>query len=155
MLVTISWTPSNGTVTAKAQQPAAVPDLSRTSAHFVTPDTIAYPRASVPAGTDPTTLKYKLHWTTAGTLVIDIEDVVGGESALLAADPAGFTAEQVAAQPELADHIALRLDSKTARTVAREGGGAAGQMAVSQSTRLGALIDATGVDKAWCTTCRR
>ena len=104
----------------------------------------------MPTGTDPTLMKWKLHWGATGSLSIDVEDVVGGESALLT--PTTWTPQQLAARPELAGHIALRLDKKTAQQV---GNKPVQQMAVSQSDRLGRLVDATGGDKAWCTNCKR
>ncbi len=150
LLVTITWTPATGQASTSVQAATVTPDLGQVTAHFVTRDTIAYPAAKVPLGTDPTLMKWKLHWGPAGSLSLDVEDVVGGESVRLT--PTTWTRQQLAARPGLADHIALRLDNRTAQRV---GNRPVGQVAVSQADRLGRLVDATGVDKAWCTDCRR
>lgn len=152
MLVTITYNPATGQVSTSTRQATVVPDLSRVGAHFVTSDLIAYPRASLAAGVDPTNRTWKLHWTTSGTLSLDAEDVVGGESALLTLETAGWSPAQLAARPALADHLALRVDKKTAQQV---GNKPVPAIAVSQHDRLGALVDATGADKAWCTRCKR
>ena len=78
----------------------------------------------------------------AGALEVDAEDITGGESAVLSYDPRGLPDAVVAAHPELAGQLALRVDRDTSR---RLPGIASGDVAVGVYSG-GRLVDAGLVD---------
>ena len=107
-------------VTVKTSKAGASPDLTKAKAFVVGPDLVAWPASALPAGTDPATLRWRLHWSADGGLAVDAEAVTGGSVATLTRDPAGLPASLVAQHPELKGAVALRLDKKTAQAADRD-----------------------------------
>ena len=141
----LSYDSATHVTTTRLSTPGVQPDLTKSRAVWVDRDTIAWPAASVPAGTDPSLLRWRLHWSATGGLAVDAEDLTGGSSAVLTRAPRGLPASVVRAHPELAGYLALELDARTAgqvRTILR------GQVAVAMYDTTGALVDATGVQVA-------
>ncbi len=106
---------------------------------------MAWPASALPAGTDPATLRWRLHWSADGGLAVDAEAVTGGSVATLTRDPAGLPASLVAQHPELKGAVALRLDKKTAKQLTEI---LKGQVAVAMYDSTGKLLDATGAQTA-------
>ena len=123
----------------------AAPDLTKAKAYVVGPDLVAWPASALPAGTDPATLRWRLHWSADGGLAVDAEAVTGGSVASLTRDPAGLPASLVAAHPELEGAVALRLDKATAEQLPEI---LKGQVAVAMYDTTGRLLDATGAQTA-------
>ncbi len=141
-VVRFSYDTTSHVLTVTGATPGATPDLSQERAHWVSGDVIAWPATAIPAGTDPRTLRWRLHWAHDGGLGLDAEAVTGGESAGLTYDPKGLPREAVQRFPHLEGYLALRVDKKT-RKQAEEI--LTGQVAVAQYDSLGRLRDATGV----------
>jgi pullulanase-type alpha-1,6-glucosidase len=146
MVVSISYVLSTHVATARAVKAGASPDLTKQRAVWVGKDLIAWPAAMVPDGANPALLKWRLAWSATGGLVVDAEDITGGSSAPLRYDPAGLSSRVVAAHPELAGYLALRLDRKTTAKVPDI---LKGQVAVGMYDSLYRLLDATGVQIAY------
>ncbi|WP_330474393.1 pullulanase-type alpha-1,6-glucosidase [Terrabacter sp. C0L_2] len=145
VLTTISYTASTHEVSVKTSKAGAAPDLTKSKAFVVGPDLVAWPASALPAGTDPATLGWRLHWSADGGLAVDAEAVTGGSVATLTRDPAGLPASLVAAHPELKGAVALRLDKRTARQLPEI---LKGQVAVAMYDSTGSLLDATGAQTA-------
>ena len=145
VLTTISYTLSTHEITVKTSKAGAAPDLSKAKAYVVGPDLVAWPASALPAGTDPATLAWRLHWSSDGGLGLDAEAVTGGSVATLTRDPGGLPASLVADHPELAGAVALRLDKQTARLLPEI---LKGQVAVAVYDSTGLLLDATGAQSA-------
>ena len=146
MVVSISYVLGTHVATAKAVKAGAAPDLTKQRAIWVGKDLIAWPADMVPDGANPALLRWRLAWSATGGLTVDAEDIVGGSSAPLAWDPRGLPAAVVAAHPELAGYLALRLDDKTAKKVPEI---LKGQVAVGVFDSVNRLLDATGVQIAY------
>ena len=145
VLTTITYKASTHEVTVKTSKAGAAPDLTKSKAYIVGPDLVAWPASALPAGTDPATLDWRLHWSADGGLAVDAEAVTGGSVASLTRDPAGLPASLVAAHPELAGAVALRLDKATAKLMPEI---LKGQVAVAMYGSTGQLLDATGAQTA-------
>ncbi|GAA3688454.1 hypothetical protein GCM10022399_00030 [Terrabacter ginsenosidimutans] len=145
VLTTITYKASTHEVSVKTSKAGAAPDLTKSKAFVVGPDLVAWPASALPAGTDPATLSWRLHWSADGGLAVDAEAVTGGSVASLTRDPAGLPASLVSAHPELAGAVALRLDKKTARLLPEI---LKGQVAVGMYDSNGMLLDATGAQTA-------
>ncbi len=145
VVTTISFDSATKEVTVKTSKAGAAPDLMKAKAFVVGPDLVAWPASALPAGVDPATLAWRLHWSAAGGLGLDAEAVTGGSVATLTRDPAGLPAALVAAHPELQGALALRLDKKTAKKMSQI---LRGQVAVGMYDSTGVLLDATGVQTA-------
>jgi pullulanase-type alpha-1,6-glucosidase len=141
-VLTISYVLATHIATTKLSVAGSAPNLAAQKAIWVSRDLIAWPAASVPAGTDPALLKWRLHWSRTGGLAVDAETVTGGSVTDLTRDPAGLPAAVVTAHPELKGYLALRVDSRTARQAEEI---LQGQVAVAEYDSGGALLDATGV----------
>ncbi|MGO4662338.1 pullulanase-type alpha-1,6-glucosidase [Terrabacter sp. 2TAF16] len=145
VLTTITYKTSTHEVTVKTSKAGAAPDLTKSKAYVVGPDLVAWPASALPAGTDPATLDWRLHWSADGGLAVDAEAVTGGSVASLTRDPAGLPASLVAAHPELKGAVALRLDKATAALMPEI---LKGQVAVAMYASTGQLLDATGAQTA-------
>ena len=145
LLTTITYTLSTHAISVKTSRPGAAPDLTKSKAYVVGPDLVAWPASALPAGTDPATLSWRLHWSATGGLAVDAEAVTGGSVATLTRDPAGLPASLVAAHPELAGAVALRLDRSAAKQLPEI---LKGQVAVAMYDSNGSLLDATGAQTA-------
>ncbi|GAA2161766.1 pullulanase-type alpha-1,6-glucosidase [Humibacillus xanthopallidus] len=145
VVTTITYKTSDHTVTVKTSKAGAAPDLTKAKAFIVGPDLVAWPASALPAGVDPATLKWRLHWSADGGLAVDAEAVTGGSVASLTRDPAGLPASLVAAHPELKGAVALRLDQRTAKQLPEI---LKGQVAVAMYDSTGKLLDATGAQTA-------
>ncbi|GAB2489814.1 hypothetical protein GCM10027030_24870 [Luteococcus sediminum] len=143
-VMTISYELATHKTTVSASKAGAAPDLKAAKAIWLDRDTIAWPASSVPAGVDPSTLDWRLHWSPTGALAVDAETLTGADAqqAELTLDPAGIPAEQLAAHPELKGYLALQLDRRAVREAGRI---LTGQVAVAQYDDLGQVMDATGV----------
>lgn len=145
VLTTITYVLSTHAISVKTSRAGAAPDLTKSKAYVVGPDLVAWPASSLPAGTDPATLSWRLHWSATGGLGLDAEAVTGGSVAGLTRDPAGLPATLVADHPELKGYVALRLDKATARKLPEI---LQGQVAVAMYDSTGSLLDATGAQTA-------
>ena len=145
VVTTISYVLATHQISVKTSRAGAAPDLTKAKAFVVGPDLVAWPAAGLPAGTDPATLSWRLHWSATGGLAVDAEAVTGGSVATLTRDPAGLPASLVAAHPELKGYVALRTDKATARQM---GEILRGQVAVAMYDSSDVLLDATGVQDA-------
>ncbi len=145
VVTTISYVLATHQMSVKTSRAGAVPDLTKAKAFVVGPDLVAWPAAALPAGTDPATLGWRLHWSATGGLAVDAEAVTGGSVATLTRDPAGLPAALVAEHPELKGAVALRLDKKTAKQLPEI---LRGQVAVAMYDTTGRLLDATAAQTA-------
>jgi pullulanase-type alpha-1,6-glucosidase len=145
VITTISYTLATHEISVKTSKAGASPDLTKQKAFIVGPDLVAWPASSLPAGTDPATLGWRLHWSAVGGLGVDAEAVTGGSVATLTRDPAGLPAALLAEHPELKGAVALRLDKKTAQQLPEI---LKGQVAVAMYDSTGTLLDATGAQIA-------
>jgi hypothetical protein len=109
--------------------PTVVPDLSTSYAYWIDKHNIAYPLDRLPAGVQPSWLRWRLHW---GDLAIDATDL-GGSSTLvkpqLAGAPGGY--------------VKLHLNAYAASHVSQIK--AAPIVAIGVYDDAGRLVDATGV----------
>ncbi len=143
-VVTITWNSTTHEPKVTTSKAGAAPDLKGAKAIWVDQDTIAWPASAVPTGVDPSTLKWRLHWSPSGTLAIDAESLVSDDmgQADLTHDAAGLGDAVIAAHPELKGYIALQLGKTTTKKVAQI---LTGQVAVAMYSGAGELLDATGV----------
>ena len=143
MVTTITYNAATHQIATRVKSATAVPDLGVNKATWVSPDVIAVPAEMVPAGSDPAQLQWRVYWGASGSLAVDTEAVTGGSVADLTYEPAGLPAAVVAARPELAGSVALRVP----KTLSRQAGALArGQVALGVFDSTGRLLDATGVD---------
>lgn len=145
VVTTVSYVLSTHQITVKTSKAGAAPDLTKAKAFVVGDGLVAWPASAIPAGTDPATLTWRLHWSATGGLGLDAEAVTGGSVATLVRDPAGLPADLVADHPELTGAVALRLDKSTTTPMTEI---LKGQVAVGMYTSEGALLDATGAQVA-------
>ncbi len=146
LIVTISYVLATHQMSATVAKAGAAPDITKQRAIWVRDDLVAWPSAMVPEGTIPDLLTWRLAWSPTGGLAVDASDVTGGSSAPLTYDPKGLPASVVAAHPELAGYLALRLDHRTVKQVPDI---LKGQVAVGMYDTVGNLVDATGVQIAY------
>jgi pullulanase-type alpha-1,6-glucosidase len=142
VVTTFSFVAATHVMTVTTSRPGAAPDLTKAKAHWVTRDLLAWPAGDLPAGLTAAQVSWRLHWSPTAGLAVDDEAVTGGSSSGLGYDPKGLPASVVAAHPELAGYLALRVPRATARgadAILR------GQVAVAQYDDLGRLTDATAV----------
>lgn len=132
------------TSTNEPEQQAAGPDLSTTRASWVTTDLIAVPAGVVPEGTDPALLDWALTWGREGQLALDAETVTGG-TGTVPLTPTELPDNVVAAQPELAGGLALRVDKHTTR---QAGDILGGQVVIAAADDTRGIVTATGVADA-------
>ncbi|MEO7448183.1 MAG: alpha-amylase family glycosyl hydrolase, partial [Humibacillus sp.] len=145
VVTTISFNSATKEVSVKTSKAGAAPDLTKAKAFVVGPDLVAWPASGLPAGVDPATLTWRLHWSATGGLGLDAEAVTGGSVATLTRDPAGLPAALLAAHPELKGAVALRLDKKVAKQLPEI---LKAQVAVAMYDATGVLLDATGAQTA-------
>ena len=112
---TFSYDLATHVLTIEATDPP-LPGTGESRARWIDADTIAWPAAWVPTGTDPATLAWKLHATPDAALRVTDGVVVGASALDLAFDAAGLTADQLATFPALAGDVALKLPAGTGRT---------------------------------------
>ncbi|MDC5699043.1 pullulanase-type alpha-1,6-glucosidase [Intrasporangium calvum] len=143
--VTISYVLGTHQISVKTSRAGTAPDLSKARAFVVAADLVAWPASAVPAGVDPATLTWRLHWSADGGLAVDAEAVTGGSVATLTRDPKGLPRDVLAAHPELKDAVALRTDKRTAALMPEI---LKGQVAVAMYDSTGVLLDATGAQTA-------
>ncbi len=124
-VTTFAWDSDTTVPSVDVQPPPAVPDLDTADAMWLGSRAIAYPVSRLPAGTDPTWLRYRLHWGDLGIEAMTL----GGRSVLLTPD--GVTSE---------GYLTLRLPSWVRRSSAMRP-----LVAVGVSTDADLLVDATGV----------
>ena len=111
-------------------------DLSKTKAHWVARDTIAW---TVEGGANNV---YKLHYAPTGGLQLQPDGIVGGQSITLTYDPNGLSDALKAKFPHLASFGALKIAPADLDKVPQI---LKGQIAISASTASGSLRDATRV----------
>ena len=141
-VVTISYVLATHAISVKTSRAGAAPDLKAAKAFWVQPGLLAWPADGIPAGSVPSQLRWRLHWSPDGGLAVDAEAVTGGSVADLAYDAAGLPTAVTNAHPELKGYLALRLSdkvAKNARDILR------GQVAVGLYDDTNHLLDATGV----------
>jgi pullulanase-type alpha-1,6-glucosidase len=145
VVTTITYVLSTHQMSVKTSRAGASPDLTKAKAFIVGPDLVAWPASAVPAGVNPGTLTWRLHWSATGGLGVDAEAVTGGSVASLVLDPKGLPATLLAAHPELKGALALRLDKSTKPSMTEI---LKGQVAVGMYDSTGKLLDATGAQTA-------
>ncbi|MEL4544210.1 pullulanase-type alpha-1,6-glucosidase [Luteococcus sp. H138] len=143
-VMTISYDVATHKTTVTASKAGAAPDLKAQKAIWVDRDTIAWPASAVPAGADPASLNWRLHWSRDGGLKVDAETLTSDDAqqADLVYNPSGLDAATVKAHPELKGYLALDLSKAAAKKVPEI---LTGQVAVALYDDLGSLLDATGV----------
>ena len=104
------------------------PDLGVADAYWIDGTTIGYPLDRLPAGVDPSALRFRLHW---GTLAVDATSLGGTSAAVRIVDgaPGGL--------------LALRLDRRTARRIDEIRAGPS--VAIGVYDDVPRLVDATSV----------
>jgi glycosidase len=128
VITTFSYDGASHVLTVTTSTPGAKPDLSTAAAYWLDAQTVAYPVNRLPAGVDPSWLRFRLHW---GTLAVDATGL-GGSYALVTLVPGGPPG-----------YLALRLDKKTANL--RDDILAAPMVAVGVYDDADRLVDATRV----------
>ncbi len=123
-------------LTVSTRAAGATPDLTQAKAQWLRRGVVAW---DVP---DAAARHYRLHWSGAGDLAVDAEDVTGGSSVPLTYDPAGLPPDVLADFPHLAGYEAFRLRPQDLDKVPQI---LQGQLAVASYDPSGALFDATGV----------
>ncbi len=121
---------------------AVLPDLSVARAHWLSRSLLAWPSDALPAGMDPATLDWRLHWSATGEINPRAAEPLPWESAELTLDPHGLPTMVALRNPQLRGYLALRPDSVTAaqaESILR------GQVVVSVHQRSGRLVNASGV----------
>ncbi|MGW5239448.1 pullulanase-type alpha-1,6-glucosidase [Monashia sp. NPDC004114] len=145
VVTTITYVLSTHQMSVKTSRAGATPDLSKAKAFIVGPDLVAWPASALPAGVDPATLSWRLHWSPTGGLGLDAEAVTGGSVVSLVRESKGLPAALLAAHPELKGALALRVDQSTKPSMAEI---LKGQVAVGMYDPTGKLLDATGAQTA-------
>jgi glycosidase len=140
LVVRVNYNLATHEVTTSVTRPTTEPSLAEVRGVWLTPDLIAWPAEALPV--EPSRLEFRLHWAGPDELAADAEDITGGDQALLRYDPHGLPATVLSAHPELANHIALRVDRPTTGKLP---GIAAGEVAVGAYSG-GRLVDAGRVD---------
>jgi pullulanase-type alpha-1,6-glucosidase len=133
LVVTFSYDLASHLLTVTSTKPGAQPDLKQAKAYWLTRDLLA-----VPAVAHPERSRWRLHWSTTGSLAVDADDI-GGSSSSLRYDPAGIPPKVLAEFPHLQGYTALRLEHGDARQILT------GQLGLAQYDDAGRLLDATGV----------
>jgi len=123
LVVTFSYVLATHQFTVTTSKPGAQPDLSQAKAYWLDRDTLA-----VPAVAHPERSRWRLHWSTDGSLKVDADDI-GGSSVGLRYDP----------REVKPGYTTLRLDHADARKILT------GQLGLAQYDDAGRLLDATGV----------
>ncbi|GAA0606523.1 pullulanase-type alpha-1,6-glucosidase [Kribbella sandramycini] len=123
LVVTFSYAIATHTLTVTTSKPGAQPDLSQAKAYWLDRHTLA-----VPAVPNPERSRWRLHWSTTGSLKIDADDI-GGTSAGLSYD----------ARVVKPGYTTLKLDHADVRRILT------GQLGLAQYDDAGRLLDATGV----------
>ncbi|TMA98933.1 MAG: hypothetical protein E6J64_22750, partial [Deltaproteobacteria bacterium] len=112
-----------------------VGDVNKAKAHWLLPDTIAWPGADS-ANT------YRLYYAADGGITSDASGVSGGASIRLSVVPLGLSADLREKYPFIATATALSLRPKDLPAVP---GILKGQVVVARFDRSGKLVDATGL----------
>jgi pullulanase-type alpha-1,6-glucosidase len=123
LVVTFSYVLATHQFTVTTSKPGAQPDLSQAKAYWLDRDTLV-----VPAVAHPERSRWRLHWSTDGSLKVDADDI-GGSSVGLRYDP----------REVKPGYTTLRLDHADARKILT------GQLGLAQYDDAGRLLDATGV----------
>ncbi|AOG27518.1 hypothetical protein BFS79_02035 [Cutibacterium avidum] len=144
-VVTFSYDSTShvGSVTTSKARVAA--DLSRATAFWVSPTTLAWPSGAIPKGMTSSDVTWRLHWSPSSTLTVDSGTVTSNdmEENTLRLNPKGLSADVVTAHPELKGYLALTLTGDHDRdTIHRM---LSSQLAVAQYDHAGTIVDATGV----------
>ncbi|MCB0910406.1 MAG: alpha-amylase [Propionibacteriaceae bacterium] len=140
LVVRVNYDLATHAVSTAVTRPTSEPSLDEVRGTWVSPGLVAWPVDAL--AVDPSRLGFRLAWGPTGALEVDAEDITGGESAVLSYDPRGLPDAVVAAHPELAGQLALRVDRDTSR---RLPGIASGDVAVGVYSG-GRLVDAGLVD---------
>lgn len=137
--ITFTYDTATHVLTVEVTDPPLA-GLGTWQAQWVDATTVAWP-GSLLAGADPAALTFALHHGGADLDVVDGE-VTGGEPVALTYDPAGLTAAQLEAFPQLAGYVALHLPEGTPESDVA--GWLTGKLLVSQADD-DALTAVTGV----------
>ena len=109
--VLFSFDSATKVLTVTVQDPP-LPGTGQARAHWVTADTIAWPRDLVDA--DAADLTFSLHHSPTGGLGLADGEVTDGDALPLTYDPAGLPADVTATFPALAGYAALHVDPSDA-----------------------------------------
>lgn len=139
-VVTFSYDSRTHVTTTKTSRAGSAPDLTKSKAIWVSPDTIAVPDSML-GGQPANLLQWQLAWSATGGLAVDAEAITGGTTATLGYAGA-VSPTLVAAHPELKGYLALTVDKKTANQVPEI---LKGQIAVASFDNTHQVVDATGV----------
>jgi len=104
--VQFSFDSATKVLTVTVQDPP-LPGTGQARAHWVSADTLAWPRDLVDA--DPAGLTFSLHESPSGGLELVDGEVTGGITVPLTYDPAGLPADVTTTFPALAGYAALRV----------------------------------------------
>ncbi len=137
---------STHAVSVKTSKAGAAPDLTKSKAYVVGPDLVAWPASALPAGTDPATLSWRLHWSADGGLARRRR---GGHRRLRGEpDPRPRRAARLAAWPPTPSSPGPWPCVSTRRRRAQLPEILKGQVAVAMYDSTGQLLDATGAQTA-------
>jgi len=114
--VLFSFDSTTKVLTVTVQDPP-LPGTGEARAHWVTADTLAFPR-DVLGALDPADLAFSLHASPTGGLALADGEVTGGEAVTLTHDPAGLPASVTGTFPALTGYVALRLPAGDAARAA-------------------------------------
>ena len=93
-------------LTANSGEPV-LPGSDASAAHWVSEQTIAWPRDLLPANTDPSDLQYALHSSPNAELALTDDGVTGGDTVELEYDAEGLSDAETALYPALTGYVAL------------------------------------------------
>ena len=108
-----------------------LPGTGQQRAHWVTRDTLAWPRDLLPAGADPADLSWELATASSGGLALADGEVAGGQAHELTYDSDGLSKAVTDRCPALKGYVALHLSAADAADAADL---LTGQLAVLQRT---------------------
>ncbi len=114
--VLFSFDSTTKVLTVTVQDPP-LPGTGQARAHWVTADTLAWPRDLLDV--DPADLTFTLHHSRTGGLELTDGEVTGGDALPLTYDPAGLGADVTARFPALAGYAALHVDPADAAELLR------------------------------------
>ncbi len=105
--VQFDYTLATNILTVGSGEPT-LPGAGEARAHWVSENTLAWPRELMPTNADPADLDFTLHASTTADLVVGEGEVTGGDAVELGYDDAGLSDDERARYPALAEYVALR-----------------------------------------------
>ncbi|HEY5820359.1 MAG TPA: pullulanase-type alpha-1,6-glucosidase, partial [Propionibacteriaceae bacterium] len=145
LTVQFKFVASTHVPTVVISSPASSTDLTKAKAYWVSPNLLAWPAGSLPAGVEPATLRWRLHTSAQGGITDDAERITSDQTYNLGYDVGGLPASVVAQYPQLQGYVALRFTNHGKALVKKL---LRGQLAVGLYDDQHQIIDGTGVQIA-------